>query len=385
MKPIFLSALAAFLGLYLSYLTRSLFTIVSGVPVSLMFKQPFTGWLDMNRYEGVSSLAVAFCLATIVDSVCVGLRARRIIPIVALTLAVAYCVAVRFTHPPSPLSSLRGLASFPEYLGYYALVTGGHALAGYAVGRLWRADQATSAESDSPRPSSLRRPHRHDLGFTLVELLVVIAIIAVLSSLLFAVFARSKRQAKKTDDISKLHQTYLALTLYENDHDGASPASLVKLAPSYIPWSALRSGLDPREERSRSAWPANAWVSSLRLDGDNALLASPNLVSFAYLRPFGKRFPSGNTFEGYRNDPWVGLLLDPVSGECRGEGCLYPSESAGGLQHPPYNPTDFYVVRTDGSLAVRVVPRCYGESWFSYEQMFLFWPIECSDQVAQPG
>ena len=125
----------------------------------------------------------------------------------------------------------------------------------------------------------------------------------MLASLLFSVFAQSKRQAKKTDDISRLHQTYLALTLYENDNEGASPASLIRLSPIYLAWPLLKSDLDPRDEQSRAAWPANAWVSSRDLDGDNALLATPRLVSFAYLRPFSKRFPSGNTYEGYRNDP----------------------------------------------------------------------------------
>ena len=48
MKPVLLSTLAAFLGLYLSYLVRSIFTIASGAPVSLMFKHPFT-WMARHQ------------------------------------------------------------------------------------------------------------------------------------------------------------------------------------------------------------------------------------------------------------------------------------------------------------------------------------------------
>jgi prepilin-type N-terminal cleavage/methylation domain-containing protein len=51
-------------------------------------------------------------------------------------------------------------------------------------------------------------------AFTVVELLVVIAIIAIVAALLFPVFAQSKRSAKATATLSRLHQCHIAVELY---------------------------------------------------------------------------------------------------------------------------------------------------------------------------
>ncbi len=57
----------------------------------------------------------------------------------------------------------------------------------------------------------------------MVELLVVIAILAILSAILFPVFAQAKQAAKRTTCLSNVRQWSLGLTQYTLDADGAFP------------------------------------------------------------------------------------------------------------------------------------------------------------------
>ena len=61
------------------------------------------------------------------------------------------------------------------------------------------------------------------IGFTLIELLVVITIISLLAAILFPVFAQAKFAAKKTMDLSNLHQIGLAMDMYMGDYDDLYP------------------------------------------------------------------------------------------------------------------------------------------------------------------
>jgi prepilin-type N-terminal cleavage/methylation domain-containing protein len=60
-------------------------------------------------------------------------------------------------------------------------------------------------------------------GFTLIELLVVIAIIAILSAILFPVFAKARESARKVTSISNLKQIGGAILMYQQDYEECYP------------------------------------------------------------------------------------------------------------------------------------------------------------------
>ena len=62
-------------------------------------------------------------------------------------------------------------------------------------------------------------------AFTLIELLIVVAILAVLSALLFPVFARARSAAQRSTCQSNLKQLSAAFDLYLTDWDGTYPNS----------------------------------------------------------------------------------------------------------------------------------------------------------------
>jgi prepilin-type N-terminal cleavage/methylation domain-containing protein len=75
----------------------------------------------------------------------------------------------------------------------------------------------------APAIKPLRVTYR---GFTLIELLVVIAIIAILAAMLLPTLARSKERARRTVDVSNLHQWGVACTMYAGDSREVLPVGI---------------------------------------------------------------------------------------------------------------------------------------------------------------
>lgn len=63
-------------------------------------------------------------------------------------------------------------------------------------------------------------PTAHSRSFTLIELLVVVAIIAILAALLLPSLRSARESSRKAQCASNLHQFYVAMMLYGNDHEG---------------------------------------------------------------------------------------------------------------------------------------------------------------------
>lgn len=68
-------------------------------------------------------------------------------------------------------------------------------------------------------------------AFTLIELLTVMAIIALLSAIIFPVFARVKLNAFKASDISAMNSIRSSIQLYHDDQGGYPPALLGYISP----------------------------------------------------------------------------------------------------------------------------------------------------------
>jgi len=81
------------------------------------------------------------------------------------------------------------------------------------------------------------RSYRHK-GFTLIELLVVIAIIAILTAIIFPVFATAREKARQASCASNLKQLALAFTQYEQDFDEMVPCGTIDVDYGGNGWAA---------------------------------------------------------------------------------------------------------------------------------------------------
>ena len=79
------------------------------------------------------------------------------------------------------------------------------------------------------------RTRKSSRGFTLIELLVVIAIIGLLSSVVLASLNGARVKSRDARRLADLKQLQIALELYYSSQtNGAYPAALSSLAPTYI-------------------------------------------------------------------------------------------------------------------------------------------------------
>jgi prepilin-type N-terminal cleavage/methylation domain-containing protein len=75
------------------------------------------------------------------------------------------------------------------------------------------------------------RTTRRAGGFTLIELLVVIAIIAILSAILFPVFARARENAGRSSCQRNLKRIALGIFQYTQDYDEKFPIYRTAMSP----------------------------------------------------------------------------------------------------------------------------------------------------------
>ena len=73
-------------------------------------------------------------------------------------------------------------------------------------------------------------------AFTLIELLVVIAIIAIISAILFPVFAKVREKARQTSCASNEKQLGLAIMQYVQDFDETYPRKEFYYDGQYVSW-----------------------------------------------------------------------------------------------------------------------------------------------------
>lgn len=76
-------------------------------------------------------------------------------------------------------------------------------------------------------------------GFTLVELLVVIAILSILTGILFPIFSKAKREAKKISGVSNAGQLTKSIIMYANDFDDMFPPYCTRCICSSCPESII--------------------------------------------------------------------------------------------------------------------------------------------------
>jgi prepilin-type N-terminal cleavage/methylation domain-containing protein len=147
-------------------------------------------------------------------------------------------------------------------------------------------------------------------GFTLVELMAVIAIIAVLAAILFSALGEVKKQGKGTVEVSNMHQVFIALTLYEGDHNEWDPRYLTELGGYLKNSEVFSSPLDVYRKPELDG----TWVEELFTPCDGG--TSPIKVSYAYIRTF---FDADTTkpeelLASVRGDSNVGIIASPWLG-----------------------------------------------------------------------
>jgi prepilin-type N-terminal cleavage/methylation domain-containing protein len=148
-------------------------------------------------------------------------------------------------------------------------------------------------------------------GYSLIETLVVITIIAVLASILMPTLTSAKRQAVKTDDMSKMRQLGQAAAMYEDRHGEFALHTSQLLAERLVTPELLVSTRDDTEDGL-----ANQVARyTTRLLGDLTHLGRPVQYknTFIALGDFGLDHQALR--EDIMSGPAAGWLIDVIESE----------------------------------------------------------------------
>lgn len=182
---------------------------------------------------------------------------------------------------------------------------------------------------------------RYLKGFTLIELLVVIAIIAILSAILFPVFAQARERARMVTCASNARQLAIAVMTYLQDHEEAFPPSTNYAVPTNVPeriWTRLiqpyvkDTNIFTCPSATRTGFSADWATRGLNSIGYTAATAYDPLLREGFTEPailpqmdepartplFGDTAsgPTSEKYRGYVFDPYVGQpnSIDPRLG-----------------------------------------------------------------------
>jgi len=221
-------------------------------------------------------------------------------------------------------------------------------------------------------------------GFTLIEVIVSLAVIALIAAIVFPAIARSKESAYRTREEASLRQIYVAVNLHEADFDQQALPSLQQLKDGYLKLSFLESPTDARRSNNLADWPVNPWVNLEQIDKPEYLSQrSTARIAYFYLKPFEGRFPAGQSFAEYRNEPEVGMVTGLGLLKCDGV-CIYWKQNSLESGHPASNLYgDLGTVRMDGSIYFRKMVRgCSGT--LGHPPLFFGWPLTCKESPVTP-